>query len=113
MKLQTAIKPRRDGTVRAIGPGGKAFVFEADATGELSCDVTDEATASLLLSTGNFWPADQADLETALAMVQGQSDDQDDDSDPDDEDEDLSALPLEAETPPAPKNPKKQRHKAE
>ena len=108
MKLQTSIKARRDGTVKALGLDGKTYVFTPDAAGDMSCDVTDERTAALLLSTGNFWPEDQADLESALALVQtpgGEStepDPEDDEDDLDGEDPPADALPVEAETPPAP-----------
>lgn len=113
MKLQTSIKARKDGTVKAMGLDGNAYVFAVDAaTGELSCDVTDDRTAAMLLSTGNFWPENQADLQSALALVQPPSgnDHEEDDGEDEPEDDVVNALPIEAGTPPAPKAAKK--HKA-
>ena len=54
MKLATRILPRRDGTVRVCGAGELVFVFQADAQGDLVCEVDDERLASALLATGNF-----------------------------------------------------------
>lgn len=94
MKLQTSIKPRRDGTVTVLGKDRQIHVFVADDEGLLSADVADEATVAALLATGNFWPADESDAEQALALVkQAQADDED-------EDEPEDALPVEANTAP-------------
>lgn len=96
MKLQTSIKPRRDGTVTVLGQDRQTYVFVADDEGLLSADVADEATVAALLATGNFWPADEADQEQALELVkQAQGDD-----DEDDEEEPQDGLPVEANTPP-------------
>jgi hypothetical protein len=103
MKLQTSIRARKDGTVKALGLDGKTHVFTPDVNGDMSCDVTCERTAAMLLSTGNFWPEDQADLESALALVQT-PEDLDPEDDDLDEDEPGDGLPLEAGTPPAPKS---------
>lgn len=98
MKLNTSIQPRRDGVVIARGDDGRAWEFKPGEDGELSCDVTDEATAAKLLATGSFYPASDTDLDAALQMaLQAQGDAQDDDED-DDEDADLAALPVEAQT---------------
>ena len=97
MKLQTSIKPRRDGTVTVLGQDRQTYVFAAGPDGELTADVADEATVAHLLATGNFWPADEADQEQALELVkQAQGDDEDED----DEDEPEGGLPVEANTPP-------------
>lgn len=97
MKLQTSIKPRRDGTVTVIGQDRQAYVFVADDDGLLTGDVADDATVASLLATGNFWPADESDAEQALALVK-QAEKAAGDEDEDDEPAD--ALPVEANTPP-------------
>lgn len=119
MQLHTSIKPRRDGTVRVLGEDGQAYVFRAGQDGELSCDVTDKATAAKLLRGDLFWPANDADMDAALALtgeggadggsgsgedsLPGGDPDGDDDPDSDDDDQpDANALPQEANTPPAP-----------
>lgn len=103
MKLQTSIKPRRDGTVTVLGQDRQTYVFAAGPDGELTADVADEATVAHLLATGNFWPADEADQEQALELVkQAQKADEADEDDDEDEADD-NALPVEAETPPAPR----------
>jgi hypothetical protein len=107
MKLHTSITPRRDGTVRVTGQDGQAYVFEVDADGELSCDVADEATLAWMLATGNFYPANPDDAERALGLVKAAAPEADE-ADPDDDlDDDAApdALPVEADTPPAPKKP--------
>ena len=111
MKLQTSIAPRRDGTVRVSGLDRQTYVFAPGPDGELTCDVTDEATVAWLLATKNFWPADEQDFEAALELAKKAEPDGgepggDDDLD-DDEEEVADALPVEANTPPAPKRAKK------
>lgn len=114
MKLLTEIAPRRDGTVRAMAKDGNSFVFVADANGDLTCDVTDETLVATLLATGNFWPADREDYESAIKIVepvihnQAKADGTLDDEPGDDDDEsNPNALPFEAQTPPVDKPPKK------
>lgn len=98
MKLQTSIKPRRDGTVTVLGQDRQTYVFAADDEGLLSADVADEATVAALLATGHFWPADADDAQQALALVkQAQGDDEDEDED---DDEPEGGLPVEANTAP-------------
>lgn len=101
MKLQTAIPARRDGTVIVQGLDGQRYVFAKDQDGELSCDVTDDATVAHLLAGKNFWPADERDAEAALKLLDA-ADDGDDDSDDgeDDADDEFGGLPQEANTPP-------------
>ncbi len=108
MKLHTSIQPRRDGTVKVTGQDSQTYVFEADADGELSCDVNDDATIAWMLGTDNFYPADLADAERAVSLmaVDVDDDDADDDTDEDDADEDgAAALPVEANTPPVRRKP--------
>jgi hypothetical protein len=110
MKLQTSIKPRRDGTVRAQGLDGVTYVFTPGEDGELTADVTDEATVAFLLRTQNFWPADPEDAERAMDLVKSnESDGEDGEDESEDEDDEPSvdALPVEANTPPAPKRARK------
>lgn len=104
MKLQTSIPPRRDGTVRVLGPDRQTYVFVAGEDGELTGEVTDEATVAFLLESQNFWPADPEDAERALDLVKKPVDDGDGDDDDDGEDDEDAppALPIEANTPPAP-----------
>lgn len=101
MKLQTSIKPRRDGTVTVLGQDRQTYVFAAGPDGELTADVADEATVAHLLATGNFWPADEADQEQALLLVKQAQ--QADEAEEDEDEADDNALPVEAETPPAPR----------
>lgn len=68
MKLQTSITPRRNGTVTALGQDRQTYVFAANATGELECDVADEATIVALLKTDNFYPAPE-DAQAALDLL--------------------------------------------
>lgn len=109
MKLQTSIQPRRDGTVKVTGHDRQTYVFERDADGDFSCDVTDEATVVALLAGGLFWPANEADFDAALALANQAEDDEDGDDGEDDdltEEELAGALPVEANTPPAPSRKK-------
>jgi hypothetical protein len=115
MKLLTSIPLRRDGTVRATGPDGREWVFRAvEGSDEAGCDVDDPAAVAALLATGNFYPADAADLEAALALVGSVAGDRDDEGDDEgDEDDEAavagSALPVEANTPPVPARARKGR----
>ena len=111
MKLQTSIPPRRDGTVRVLGLDRQTYVFVAGEDGELTGEVTDEATVAFLLESQNFWPADPEDAERALDLVKkpaaegeegGDGDDDDGDDDGEDDEDAPPALPIEANTPPAP-----------
>ncbi len=102
MKLQTTIKPRREGAVRVKGLDGADYVFAADADGDLVCDVTDEATVKHLLATNNFGPVDVQDMDAALRLTgKSSSVDPDDDGNGGGDDElPPDALPIEAATPP-------------
>ena len=111
MKLNTQIAPRKDGTVKVQGLDGAAYVFRADESGDLSCDVANDVTVAHLLAGGNFYPADTADFDAAVKLAKSVSDEDDEDpngDDLDDDEGDESALPVEAGTPPAPaKKPRK------
>ena len=101
MKLQTSIKPRRDGTVRATGVDGKTvYVFAPDEVGELVADVDCEQTVAMLLGTGQFEPVDPADFDKAGELVKPHEEDEDE-VDDDEDDGDMNAMPVEANTPPA------------
>ena len=96
MKIETSIRPRTNGTVRAT-IGGTLYVFEADAEGRLVAEVEKEAHISALLARGDeFLPADEADfaradtLVNSAAAAEGAPDDY-----PDDEDSDPNAAPIE------------------
>jgi hypothetical protein len=71
MLLITSLQPRRDGTVVAVANNGKArFTFKArPEDGQLVCEVDDDETVAALLKTENFYPANDADFETALALA--------------------------------------------
>lgn len=107
MKLHTSIPPRRDGTVKVTGQDRQTYVFEADADGELACDVTDKASLAWMLGTDNFYPADPADAEAAMALVKPlmADDESDADDDGDEQDDVPAALPIEANTPPVRRKP--------
>lgn len=114
MKLHTSIPPRRDGTVKVTGQESQnIYVFEADADGELSCEVTHEGDLAWMLGTDNFYPADPADAEKAVSLVNAaEAESEGEPGEPGDEDENdddapMDALPVEANTPPARKSAKK------
>lgn len=117
MKLATTIIPRKDGTVRVAGKNGTNYLFEADPeTGDLVCEVSDDATIVHLLDKrdGFFHPVNEEDFELAERMIEdansvvkpeddGQTDD---DTNPDENDGLMTApgsqggLPVEAKTAP-------------
>lgn len=105
MKLNTSIQPRRSGTVLARA-AGVVIKFAPGEDGELSADVADPVAVTELLNSGNFYPANEADYDAALALARqaagdDQGDDLGDDGDDDEGESNLTALPLEANTPPA------------
>lgn len=107
MKLQTSIPARLDGTVLIETPEGSSFTFTANAQGDLEADVTDESVAAKLLASGNFWPADPADQDRALALAQAalpkpQAQDEEPEADDTTIEVTPGGLPDEANTPPAP-----------
>ncbi len=95
MKIETSIKPRRDGTVKVQSPDG-IVVFSQDEFGVMVADVENEQTIAFLLSRADdFIPADDADFDVANSLLT-QNSDEDDDEAPDDEDEvDPDAAPIE------------------
>ncbi len=107
MKLQTTIAPRRDGTVIVRGAKNQEHTFKSDEYGDLVCDIEDVDLMKKLLSTGNFFPADEADHAAAAALVRAAQveldEDLDPDLDPDEDDEpvDMNALPVESSPAPA------------
>lgn len=69
MKLATDIKPRDDGTVTAVAPGGE-YVFVSGADDDrLIGDVDIDSDVDFLLETGNFYPACEADIDAGIAIV--------------------------------------------
>lgn len=124
MKLQTSIKPRRDGTLTVTAKDGQRFAFAAGPDGELVGDVTDEATVAHLLATGLYWPANPEDFDGALKLseaIEKADDDLGDDlgdelGDDDGDDADVevvgNGLPQESNTPPASFKPAKGGKKA-
>lgn len=117
MKLLALIKPRKDGTINLTDSEGKAYLFKADESGDLVCDVDDEALVKRALATGNFAPADESDFDLAEKLVvqavteeSGDGDHSDDDDDYDDGDDEgvnEAAMPVEAATPPKSFKPKR------
>lgn len=73
MKLTTDIKPRKDGTITAKA-GSTDYKFVADESGMLVAEV-DDGDVGFLLDTGNFYPADEADIEAGIAAVTEQNGD--------------------------------------
>lgn len=73
MKLTTDIRPRKDGSV-VVNAAGAKYKFAADASGMLVAEVADE-DVGFLLDTGNFYPADEADIEDGIAAVIDSGDD--------------------------------------
>lgn len=69
MKLQTSIPPRRDGTLSVRGLDGKDYAFAPGPDGELVGDVDHAPTIKRLLAGDNFYPADPADYDAALALT--------------------------------------------
>lgn len=104
MKLQTSIKPRRNGSVVLTGLDGVAYKFEPDENGDMVCDVPHEPTIAhvLELSGDDFWPADEteyAEAERVLAELGSKN--ADDDGEDDADDSNPGGLPIESNTPPA------------
>ena len=102
MKLQTEILPRRDGKLTVKALDGETLVFEKDAAGILTGEVSDPATLEHLLRTGNFYPANEGDFQAAEALIAQPDPDADDEGDDDDFDGDEDAPLLDANTPPKP-----------
>lgn len=103
MKLETTIKPRRDGTVNAV-VSGVTYIFAADEQGRMVADVGDESHLSYLLGLGDFMPADEGDFEAAQALI---APDEDEEEDEDEVEADLMLPPVEDGTPPSGKKPRK------
>lgn len=102
MKLETSIKPRRDGTVN-VTLDKSTYVF-TEEDGRLVADVENESHVGHLIALGNFYPADEADYPAGLlaAKTIAGNDDGEDGAGEDDEDElPLGGLPVEANTPPS------------
>jgi len=108
MKIETTIKPRRNGTVNVV-IDGVTYLFAEDDQGRLVADVESEEHLSYLLGLGDFLPADEDDFEVAQGLIDSQDDDEEGDDDGDEAigEGDLSALPLEENTPPSGKKPRK------
>lgn len=105
MKLETEIKPRRDGTV-IVDVDDEKYVF-SDDDGRLTCEVKNKAHVARLLSLGGFFPFDATSIPAALAVVEEAQSQADDEGEPEPDDEgNESALPIEANTPPARFKPK-------
>lgn len=90
MRLETTIPLRRDGTLGVSAPSGTRYAFEPDPdTGMPACDVENATDAAWMLECGDFYPANEADVEAANALLSDGADDgEDDDGEDDDGDED-------------------------
>ena len=100
MKLQTTIRPRREGVVNAAGEHGQNFQFKPDEHGVLTCDVTCDETAAHLLSLGgDFYPEYEGDQRRLAESMRAAAAEEDDERD-NDEDDAGGGLPVEAGTPP-------------
>lgn len=117
MKLHTTIPPRRDGKVLIRDAKGGVIEFSNDGAGNLSGDVTDEKLLAQLLASEDFFPADEADYDAAMAIVghvvpvhgDQDSDDEDEGADEDvdvgeDDEGSMDAMPVEG-APPAEAGP--------
>lgn len=102
MKLQTSIKPRRDGVVKLAGLNGKTYEFKPDAQGDLVCDIDDDATVVHVLQVqgDHFWPAYDDGMSQADALIAAAQENDDAEDDDEGEAANPSALPVEANTPP-------------
>lgn len=94
MKLETSIKPRKDGKVN-VEISGEKYVFAADETGTLVCEVTNEANIGALLALGDFMPANEEDFAQADALAAQASDVGDEGEDEPDDEGDMNAAPVE------------------
>lgn len=101
MKLQTSIKPRREGVVNLVGKDGVKYTFKPDENGALVCDVKDAETVQhvLISQPDHFWPFDDADYQEAEKLLEKAELD-DGDEDEGDEASNPGGLPVEANTPP-------------
>lgn len=111
MKIEANIKPRRDGTVKAaFGP--VEYVFAADEDGRLVAEVGVDEHIADLLNTGNFIPADDEDFAIAAAIASPEIGDDEDDEEMQggadvDPDSIPMAPPVEENTPPSRRKPRK------
>lgn len=101
MRLETTIPLRRDGTLGVSAPSGIRYAFEPDHdTGMPACDVENATDAAWMLECGDFYPANEADVEAANALLSDGADDGDDDEDGDEDEyavlDDLSTGELHA-----------------
>ena len=107
MKLETSIQLTADGKVTVQGLDGKDYVFRPEPDGSVVGDVDHEDTlVHLLTHRGTrFWPADEADYETAQRLLDQSVDAGPDDDDgpdgPDDDEVIGDGAPVESKTPPA------------
>lgn len=69
MKLETSIRPRKDGVVIANLPDKAKYEFKPGTDGALECEVDNDAHASWLIGTGNFYPAEAADFDEASELL--------------------------------------------
>lgn len=99
MRLETCIKPRKDGVVN-VAIDGATYVFKPDESGVLVADIENKGHLAYLLQNcgDNFMPADPDDFVAADAIAANETDDTDEDGeDGDDGDEEQSqdAAPIE------------------
>lgn len=104
MKLETTIKPRRNGAVN-VTIAGLTYIFAADEQGRLVADVGNDEHLAYLLGLGDFLPADEADFEVAQSLIELPDDEAEGDDEPDEADFEVG--PLEENTPPSGKKPRK------
>lgn len=104
MKIETSIKPRRNGTLNVVTPGGQVIVFSAQDDARLTAEVADAADVQFLLGMSDFLPADEDDFAMASALIRGEAglDDLSDGDDLPDDDGDENAAPVETATAPKP-----------
>lgn len=114
MKLETVIKPRRDGTVK-VRLDGEEYVFTQEGDESvLMGDVVRDDHIAHLLNTGNFAPAEFGDFSVAAKIAHGEQADGQEDTGVGESEEEKPTPPIEAGTPPNPAKPAKRggrRHK--
>jgi hypothetical protein len=101
MKIETSIKPRRNGTLNVVTPCGQVIVFSAQ-DGRLTAEVADAADVQFLLGMSDFLPADEDDFAMASALIRGEAGSDDAGDDLPDDDGDENAAPVETATAPKP-----------
>lgn len=68
MKLIASIEPAEEGNIVAEF-GDDKYEFTLDSNGDISGEVSNDEHVALLLESGNFYPADEADFDQASDLL--------------------------------------------